>query len=198
MTSHDHEFDEKVHIECCESHAIVMTTLNRHLSKKMPKLIERVREAEFDEEEFFKIIYDTFIGPAKKLETMLSYFKSIVERRIIMTPGLEITELPRDIENGCYLGFIINQRDCSITLRFENRYLVIIPVIDISKPQKITQIAYGLLSEHHELVTPVGVLLTLYKKKSAAVKQQIEQDYLIYLGGLNRVINLRKEGPRTY
>lgn len=192
--SHDHEYDEKVYEECCSSHQMVMNALNNHLGQKVDKLIEEVKETDFEEEVFFKIIYNVFVGSGKRLEITFDMFNTIVKAKLEHL-GVEIVNyLPLDIDHVYNINHDEYLRRMVIIIHFEGKYLVLSPIVDVTKAQKVTQNAYSLFGSHHELVTPVGVMLTQYKKKSPIIRQQIEQDYLIYIGGLERAINTWKAG----
>lgn len=192
--SHDAEYDEKVYEECCNSHQMIMTALNNHLNQKMDRLIKEVKETDFEEEVFFKIIYNVFVGPGKRLEIIFNMFNAIIKTKLEHL-GVEIvTNMPYNIKLEYDVERCAESQNEITIIHFEGKYMILSPIIDVSKIQKYTRNAYNLFSKHHELVTPVGVMLTLYKKKSAIIKQQIEQDYLIYIGGLERVVNLWKAG----
>lgn len=195
MTSHDHEYDEKVYDECYTSINMIMTALHDNLGRKMTRLVDEVKETDIEEDVFFRIIYKAMLSPSKKIEASFITFNRIIGSRIRAIIGdgpiRLIGRLPPEIETECdtHSNMKWDDRRSRFVLQFENRYLVVSTIIDVSKTQKATQNAYSLFDKHHELVTPVGVMLTLYKKKVASIKDQIERNELVYIGGLERAIN---------
>lgn len=194
MTSHDHEYDEKVYDECYTSIDMIITALHDNLGRKMTRLVDEVKETDIEEDVFFRIIYKAMLSPSKKIEATFITFNRIIGSRIRAIIGdgpiSLIGRLPPEIETKCDACLVdYTSMRFRFVLQFENRYLVVSTIIDVSKTQKATQNAYSLFDRHHELVTPVGVMLTLYKKKVASIKEQIERNELVYIGGLERVIN---------